>query len=94
MIQRRIKVDRAQLLECFQKFDTGGTGRIRLEDVQNVLSGSDDGGPGITESEWTNVISQASAAGAVAGKAELTFDDFVKLFEPSASQTGSAVAAA
>jgi len=76
LIQRRVKVDRAQLLECFQKFDTGATGRIRFEDVQNVLCDSGSGAPGITEKEWAAVLSPDSV------EAELTFEDFVALLEP------------
>lgn len=94
LIQRRVKVDRAQLLECFRKFDTLGTGRIRFEDVQNVLCDSDSGAPGITESEWADVVSPGIVAGTPASIVELTFDDFVALVEPSMVQSGRAAAAA
>lgn len=94
LIQRRVKVDRAQLFECFRKFDIGGIGRIRYEDVRDVLSGIGDGdAPGITESEWAEVVSPCAAAGTKTA-VELTFDDFVALLEPSASAgCGAAVAA-
>jgi len=94
LIQRWVNVDRAQLLECFRKFDAGGTGRIRFEDVQSVLCDSDSGAPGITTSEWAEVVAQGTAAGGVANTAELTFDEFVALLEPSVVQSGSAAAAA
>jgi len=95
LIQRRVKVERAQLLECFRKFDTGGTGFIRFEDVQNALSNSEAGTPGITESEWAEVVSQAHTAEAVVSSVpELTFDDFVALLEPSVVPQSSAAAAA
>ena len=76
-----MKVERAQLLECFRKFDTGGTGSIRFEDVLNVL-------PSITEAEWADVVSAGGAAGAIdaVSAAELTFEDFVALLEPSTIQ--------
>jgi calcium-dependent protein kinase len=94
LIQRRMKVDRAQLLECFRKFDANGTGRIRLDDVQNALCDSDSGTPGITESEWAEVVAQGKRASEVGNVTELTFDDFVALVEPSMVQAGSAAAAA
>jgi len=81
-------------MECFKKFDTGGTGRIRFEDVQNVLCSSYSGAPSITEAEWAEVVSQVRGFGAVARNAELSFDDFVALLQPSKVQSGSAAAAA
>merc|ERR1712187_552872 len=45
LIERRVKFDRAQLLECFKKFDTNDRGIISYEDVKTVVC------PAITESE-------------------------------------------
>lgn len=96
LIQRRVTVDRVQLLECFRKFDTGGTGRIRFEDVQNALCGSEAGTPGMTESEWAEVVLQSNPAGSGTNNdnVELTFDDFVALLELSVVEQSSAATAA
>jgi calcium-dependent protein kinase len=96
LIQRRVTVDRAQLLECFRKFDTGGTGRIRFEAVQNALCGSEAGTPGMTESEWAEVVLQSNPAGSGTNNdnVELTFDDFVALLELSVVEQSSAATAA
>merc|ERR1719272_2303785 len=47
LIERRVKFDRSQLLECFKKFDTNNTGRIAYEDVTKLLK-NDGGNAGIT----------------------------------------------
>lgn len=91
---QRCKVDGAKLMECFQRIDSGGKGRISFQDVRNAVSNGEAGEPGITETEWAEVISQARVMGAVALDGELTFDEFVKIIEPSMVSSESAAAAA
>lgn len=74
LIERRVRFDRQQLLDCFKKFDTGNTGKIRYEDVARVMS------PPLSEVEWQEI------AGAVGSQVpnsmpELTFEQFVELME-------------
>lgn len=77
LIERRVKFDRQQLLECFKKFDRSGTGRITYDDIQRIMC------PMITQSEWHEIASPAAKPGAEKCP-ELTFDEFVALMEQDA----------
>lgn len=81
LIERRVKFDRSQLLECFKKFDTNNTGRISYEDVARLLESGAGGRPGMTESEWVEIAAPGGGRSTVADRVELTFDEFVALME-------------
>jgi len=75
LIERRVKFDRQQLQECFNRFDTKGLGLISYEDVQRAISAS------ISESEWHEITTgSGSREGA---PRDLNFDEFVALMEYS-----------
>jgi len=92
LIHRRVTLDRAQLLECFRKFDTRGAGYICLEDVQNALSTGDANTPGITESEWAEVLTRGGLEATDTKAFELTFENFVMLLEPSMRSSAASAA--
>jgi len=77
LIERRVRFDRQQLLECFKKFDTGNTGKIRYEDVASVMS------LGLTESEWHEIAGLGSQDSN--SMPALTFEQFVELMENTES---------
>lgn len=78
LIERRVKFDRQQLWECFQKFDTTNSGRIKYEDVVAKMPA------GITESEWQEITSACvSPEDSKHIPKELNFDEFVALMEQS-----------
>jgi len=73
LIERRVRFDRQQLLECFKKFDTGNTGKIRYEDVASVMS------PALSESEWHEIAGCGSQV--PNSMPALTFEQFVELMQ-------------
>merc|ERR1712039_44047 len=77
LIERRVKFDRQQLRECFNKFDKDKTGKISYNDVKCVMAGQV-----LTESEWQEIVQFGSQiGGGGAQSTELTFDQFVILME-------------
>jgi len=85
---RRVAFDRRQLWECFKKFDSSGNGTIAYQDVLTVLGRGDDGrAPGITQSEWQEILEIGGATSAANNgetkevPSELTFEQFVALMD-------------
>lgn len=73
-----------QLSECFIKLDTRGAGQITYEDIRNVLCSSDDR-PGITRSEWEEIVPRSNKA-----EAALNFDAFLHLMQPGNTRNQAA----
>merc|ERR1712187_69771 len=78
LIERRVKFDRQQLRECFNKFDKDKTGKISYNDVKGVMAGQV-----LTEQEWEEIVQFGSSqiGGGSVQSSELTFDQFVVLME-------------
>merc|ERR1711920_876121 len=78
LIERRVKFDRQQLWECFKRFDSQGSGKIRYDDVKCIMS------PALTETEWLEIAQFGSQVGGGNGETtELTFEQFVALMDQS-----------
>jgi len=81
LIERRVKFDRAQLEECFKKFDTNNTGRIAYEDVAKMLQSGAGGAAGITQSEWVEIAAPGNTSASADQRVELTLEQFILLME-------------
>jgi len=56
LVERGLGLDELRLQECFRKFDCSGLGRISYEDVNKALCSGDGATPGITQSEWEEIV--------------------------------------
>lgn len=80
LIERRVKFDRSQLLAVFKRFDVKDRGLIAYEDVAKMLKTTSGEKAGITESEFVEIADPYTRS-ADTERVELTFDEFVQLFE-------------
>jgi len=60
LVQRGMGLDELRLQECFRKFDSSSSGQISYEDVNKVLCSGDGSIPGITPSEWEEIVNPSS----------------------------------
>jgi Ca2+-binding EF-hand superfamily protein len=60
LVERGLGLDESRLQDCFNKFDGSGSGRISYEDVNKVLFAGDGAIPGITPSEWEEIVNPGS----------------------------------
>jgi calcium-dependent protein kinase len=84
-------LDEMRLYQCFRRLDSRGSERVSFEDVSKVLCSSDGATPGISQSEWEDIVvpispnrsqvDKDSRPNTRSASVELTFDAFLRLMQ-------------
>jgi len=97
LVEQRLGFDEQLLRDCFAKFDASGSGCITYDAVRRVLCSGSGAAPGITESEWEEIVSRSGPADAPDGHSDsgagclptLTLDAFMNLMQSEKDIAGA-----